>query len=221
VVVSIPRENVELPPSLAEYAGATTAWVNEVGGITFDAGDRFIKWNPRSTGITLDDEIVRLEWAGRWHPVPRVLEVGADAAGEWMVTAAIAGTSAIRCEPAVAAREIGVGLRLLHDSVPVDECPWDWSAEARGGTDVPPIDLLVVCSGDACAPNTLLRDGAFVATVDLGELGVADRWADLAVASMSLGWNFGPGFEQHFFAGYGIEPDEVRLAYYRDLWNAG
>ena len=48
----------------------------------------------------------------------------------------------------------------------------------------PRIDRLVVCHGDACAPNTLLHDdGRFAAHVDLGSLGVADRWADIAVAA--------------------------------------
>lgn len=52
--------------------------------------------------------------------------------------------------------------------------------------DPPPVDRLVVCHGDACAPNTLLSgDGHFAAHVDLGALGLADRWADLAVAAWS------------------------------------
>jgi hypothetical protein len=60
--------------------------------------------------------------------------------------------------------------------------------------DVPPPDRLVVCHGDSCAPNTLLsEDGRWSAHVDLGRLGVADRWAGLAVAVWSTEWNYGPG----------------------------
>src|SRR5690242_5385406 len=66
-----------------------------------------------------------------------------------------------------------------------------WSLdEARARlADPPPVDRLVVCHGDACAPNTLLGDdGGWSGHVDLGALGVADRWADLAVATWSLDW---------------------------------
>lgn len=96
-------------------------------------------------------------------------------------------------------------------------------AEAlRQAADVPPIDRLVVCHGDACAPNTLVADdGTWTGHVDLATLGLADRWADLAIASWSLGWNFGPGFEDTFWAAYGIRPDQERIAYYRLLWELG
>jgi aminoglycoside phosphotransferase len=47
------------------------------------------------------------------------------------------------------------------------------------------------------------------------------RWADLAVASWSLHWNFGREWEPAFFAAYGIEPDRIRIAYYRLLRELG
>ncbi|MEV7471955.1 phosphotransferase [Streptomyces kronopolitis] len=43
-------------------------------------------------------------------------------------------------------------------------------------TNIPAVDRLVVCHGDACAPNTLVGDdGTWTGHVDLGMLGVADR----------------------------------------------
>ena len=78
-----------------------------------------------------------------------------------------------------------------------------------------------MCHGDACCPNTLVgEDGRWAGHVDLGALGVADRWADLAVATMSTAWNYGPGWEADLLAAYGIEPDPERMDYYRKLWNA-
>ncbi len=86
--------------------------------------------------------------------------------------------------------------------------------------DIPPVDKLVVCHGDACSPNTLLdEDGNWCAHVDLDTLGVADRWADLAVATFATAWNYGPHWTEPLLAAYGIEPDWDRIAYYRLLWD--
>ena len=86
----------------------------------------------------------------------------------------------------------------------------------------PRIDKLVVCHGDACAPNTLItEDGHWSGHVDLGALGVADRWADLAVATWSTEWNYGPGWESQLLDAYGVEPDPGRTRYYRLLWDLG
>ena len=81
-------------------------------------------------------------------------------------------------------------------------------------TDSPPIDQLVVCHGDACAPNTLIDDdGRCYGHVDLGDLGVADRWADLAVATLSLSWNYPGSWEGELLDAYGVGsgPDSHRL----------
>jgi aminoglycoside phosphotransferase len=85
----------------------------------------------------------------------------------------------------------------------------------------PPIDRLVVCHGDTCAPNTLIEDGRCTGHVDLGALGLADRWADLAIATWSTRWNYGAGWERALLHAYGIAPDEQRTAYYRLLWDLG
>jgi kanamycin kinase len=88
--------------------------------------------------------------------------------------------------------------------------------------NLPPAGQLVVCHGDACAPNTLITDdGRWSGHVDLGDLGVADRWADLAIATWSTGWNYGPGWEQLLLDAYGIKPDAERTRYYRLLWELG
>jgi kanamycin kinase len=106
--------------------------------------------------------------------------------------------------------------------------PSDWSDAFPGVSkpdalaeihDRPAIDRLVVCHGDACAPNTLITpDGAFAGHVDLGRLGVADRWADLAIATWSTTWNYGPGWEGAVLDAYGIDPDPELTRYYRLLW---
>ncbi len=84
----------------------------------------------------------------------------------------------------------------------------------------PAVDQLVVCHGDACSPNTLIgEDGACAGHTDLGALGIADRWADLAIATWATTWNYGEGFEDLLLEAYGVGPDPVRSAYYRLLWD--
>ncbi len=109
----------------------------------------------------------------------------------------------------------------------IDPAEWPPELARTGGVDEaldafaepPPVDRLVVCHGDACAPNTLIGDGGRCAGhVDLGSLGVADRWADLAVATWATPWNYGPGWEEVLLDAYGVAPDPDRTAHYRLLW---
>jgi len=83
----------------------------------------------------------------------------------------------------------------------------------------PHTEDLVVCHGDYCPPNVVLVDGAVTGYLDLGELGTADRWWDIAIGGWSTGWNFGVELEQLFYDSYGIEPDPERIAFYRLLYD--
>jgi aminoglycoside phosphotransferase (APT) family kinase protein len=97
-----------------------------------------------------------------------------------------------------------------------------WRCERARLGEPPPVDQLVVCHGDACSPNTLIDDdGRCCGHADFGDLGVADRLAHLAVAVLSLGWNY-PGrvWDAEFFAAYGVAPDPMRVDYYPRLWQA-
>ncbi len=78
---------------------------------------------------------------------------------------------------------------------------------------------VVLCHGDYCFPNILIEDRRAVGYLDLGEMGLADRWWDLAVATWSCDWNVGPGYQDLFLESYGIERDEERIAYYRLLYD--
>ena len=122
-------------------------------------------------------------------------------------------------------------LAAARGRVAAGEGPSTWHPEHRSLdatralallADVPEPDP-VVCHGDACAPNSLIdAAGRWAGLVDLGRLGVADRWADLAVATWSLGWNFGtdvPGLEAELLDAYGIAADPRKSAYYRLLWD--
>ena len=245
--MSVPDGVVGLPGPVAGLAAGcavTPVWRNMLGGTTWrldpgpgrtDGGTRFLRWSPPGSAPDLDGEVARLRWAAAWTPVPRVLDAGrADDGSTWLLTAAMPGRSAVDptwlARGAEAARAVGRGLRLLHDRLPVQECPFDWDTATRSAGrpaaqallgDRPPDDRRVVCHGDACAPNTLLADdGSPAGHVDLGALGTGDRWADLAPACWSADHNYGPGHADLVCEGYGVEPDRERLRWYAALWFA-
>ena len=204
-------------------------WRNELGGLTFRLADRFVKWSPRTTGIDLARERDRLEWLAGRHPAPRVLDFGEDSHAQWLVTAALPGGTAVgdewRARRPESIAAIARGLRAIH-AIPIDDFPAGWTEAVWVGREPasigprPPILDPVLVHGDACAPNTLISaDGEWTGNVDFGDLAVGDRWADVAIASLSLDWNFGEGHQQELFDAYGIEPDEARIRWYRALWD--
>jgi kanamycin kinase len=212
---------VAIPSVVKDIAAGrpvAAAWVNELSGVTFSVagGVEYVKVMPPQWARLLTAEVERLEWAEAYLRVPRVLGAGDG----WLHTAGLPGRSAVDprwlADPRTAARAVGAGLRLMHDTLPVADCPFGAPAWVTEATDA---DRLVVCHGDACAPNTLIDDdGNCSGHVDLGDLGVADRWADLAVAEWSLGYNYGGDWRAEFFDAYGVAPDNDRMERYLRLW---
>ena len=215
----------EIVVCIAAGRPVVAVWVNELGGVTFQVGSgakrEFVKvLRPRWSHTIWSPRRDRLAGRRALCRVPRVLGAGDG----WLHTAGLPGRSAVDphwvADPRTAARAIGDGLRLLHDRLPVDDCPFGPPPWVTGCSL--PIDRLVVCHGDACAPNTLIDDdGRRSGHVDLGDLGVADRWADLAVATLSLSWNYPGSWDGELLDAYGVDPDPARIDYYRRLWNAG
>lgn len=77
----------------------------------------------------------------------------------------------------------------------------------------------VVCHGDACLPNVFFDPETLEVTglIDLGRLGLADRYSDLALTTIQLHdeWSADP---QPFLDAYGVpEPDPRRLHFFRLL----
>lgn len=208
---------------------------------------RFAKFSPASRDaegqlnqlmlqeLDLRHEVDRLRFAEQYTPVPSVLSFEMFDIGQLLVTEAMNGVSVIsdlgKQNPAKAATALGMGLRQFHTRIPVEQCPYEWNIESRTAvlepkereqflSSAPPEDL-VVCHADACAPNTLMDSNCqFIGHVDLGMMGIGDRWADLSIAALSTLWNFGPGFEHLVYEGYEIDPDTEKIEYYRRLWDA-
>lgn len=219
--MTIPTEPLNVPQIVDELAGGrevTAVWLNGFGGVTYSlAGEEFVKVYPIEHEALLVAEAERLRWAVEFHPVPRVLASGPG----WLHTVALPGRSAVDphwiARPRTATRAIGEALRRLHDSLPIESFPFGRPSWVPA--DAPSADLFVVCHGDACSPNTLIGDDAqWTGHVDFADLGVADRWADLAVAALSLEQNFEEGLEAELLDAYDVEADDERMAYYRARW---
>lgn len=82
-----------------------------------------------------------------------------------------------------------------------------------------PVDEdLVLTHGDYCLPNILLDGDSLSGFVDLGCVGVGDRYRDLALARRSLIRNCGAAWVPLLFAEYGLpQPDEEKLIFYELL----
>jgi kanamycin kinase len=251
-----------LPPQVqAAHDGwkCTVAWEGErcrTWRLTSEAGEeRFAKVGPSELYPSLADEAARTRWARPWVTVPDVVEQDADGDVQWLVTIALDGVDAtvekLSMDPRTLVPMLGAALRTWHETLPVDECPFDFRLDAalehcrhrvtettsswdglRGRNDRltpaaalaklerdrPPDEDLVVCHGDYCFPNVFITDGRVTGFLDVGELGVADRWWDIAIGAWSTTWNVDPKHEPLFYEGYGVDPDPDRIAYYRLLY---
>lgn len=220
-------------------------WTPDAPTYLMTRGDerRFVKLAP--AGNTLPDEAMRLRFAGNWAPVPELIEYGSDGETDWLMTAALPGVDATKhpwfaSDPARLSRTLGEGLRRFHSLVPVNECPFDFTAPvavshvrarfaaglitdegavAKLAENVPEGGREVVCHGDYCLPNVFFSGDVLSGYLDMGKLAIADPWWDLAMGSWSVSRNLGPIYQQDFFDGYGIPPDEQRIAWYRLLYD--
>ncbi|MEV4125141.1 tetratricopeptide repeat protein [Nocardia sp. NPDC049707] len=231
-----------LPPKVAAVLGDDPIWSAEhegmSGGVAYVDGAYWVKRGPRATA-----EYERLNWLrDKGIQLPDIAVFEAD-----ILVLADAGLPSLAAEPTESVGAVmGALLRRLHD-IPVTECPFDGTldvmlAQARrrvleGLVDAddfdddnrglapeqiyqrllverPPDEDLVVAHGDFTPSNVL--DGGLL--IDLGGLGVADRYRDLALVERDLRADFEADELCAFYAAYGFaEPDRRRLGYYRLL----
>ncbi|MEU8901735.1 phosphotransferase [Nocardia sp. NPDC048505] len=236
---------IALPAAVRALVGETPVFSDEhegqSGGVAFVNGRYWMKRGPRAVA-----EHARLEWLrGKGIRLPDVAAFDADVlllADAGAPSLAALGDTRT---PSVGAL-MGSVLRRLH-SVPIDECPFDGRLDStlaharrmvveglvdaedfdddnRGRTPEsvlaqlreqrPAETDLVVAHGDFTSANVL--EGGIL--LDVGALGVADRYRDLALAVRDLGEHHSAGEVAAFFAAYGLtDPDQRRLDYYRLL----
>ncbi|MEP6528300.1 MAG: APH(3') family aminoglycoside O-phosphotransferase [Nocardioidaceae bacterium] len=84
---------------------------------------------------------------------------------------------------------------------------------------------LVVCHGDACLPNFVIDPETLecAGVIDLGRLGVADRYLDLSLTTLSIGstgmnHQYSAADADMFLQTYGLnDPDTARMRFYQIL----
>ena len=81
----------------------------------------------------------------------------------------------------------------------------------------------VLSHGDLCLPNIFIDGDRVSGFIDLGEMGVGDKWRDIALCYRSLKWNGEGAYggkvypdvdPQLLFDALGIQPDPEKLRYY-------
>ncbi|GAA2707384.1 APH(3') family aminoglycoside O-phosphotransferase [Micromonospora olivasterospora] len=104
-----------------------------------------------------------------------------------------------------------------------------WSArqllDELTATPPPAVEDLVVCHGDPCLDNFLVAPDTLALTgiLDVGRLGAADRWKDLAIAVRDVTeqcadeGDEGQAAAARFLARYGARPDAGKDRFYRLL----
>ncbi|MEV0610624.1 APH(3') family aminoglycoside O-phosphotransferase [Polymorphospora rubra] len=104
----------------------------------------------------------------------------------------------------------------------LDDVRHGWSGD-RLRTELhrtrPATEDLVVCHNDLSLANVLVAgDGTVTGVVDVGRLGVADRYSDLAIVTRDLAGDWHPDHAARFLTRYGLSHvDRARIDFYRLL----
>jgi aminoglycoside phosphotransferase len=84
---------------------------------------------------------------------------------------------------------------------------------------LPPATEPTLIHGDYCFPNVLVHGRRLATIVDVGDLGVGDRWFDFAAVHMSGQMNLGADWDiERFMQAYGVGLDEARLDWFSRLY---
>ncbi|MBH0775180.1 tetratricopeptide repeat protein [Nocardia sp. NEAU-351] len=243
---TIEQSPIPLPPAVTALLGAAPVCSDRhegmSGGVVSVGGAYWMKRGPGAAA-----EYDRLRWLAE-HGV-RVPEIAVFEGDVLVLVDAGARSLATVADDGVSVgAALGAAARRLHD-LPIARCPFDGGLDAslararrrvlEGLVDTADFDeenagrapeemlrrLLdtrpeesdfVVTHGDLTPANVL--EGGIV--LDVGGLGVADRYRDLALAERDLRGGGGGGERAvaAFFEAYGpIDPDHERSAYYRLL----
>ncbi|MBC6464762.1 APH(3') family aminoglycoside O-phosphotransferase [Actinomadura alba] len=239
---------MQVSDRIVTVLGKDPVWSDKHGGmsghvlrVTSASGVFYVKQGPIAVA-----EHERLRWLKRWASVPDIVAfdddtlVLADVAAPSLASAAPPriGTlmgQVLRDVHAIAISECPFNERLDVRLTRAAERvrtglvdPDDFDDDHLGLSPLQVYDRLiaerptaedfVVAHGDYAPSNVLLPQVGNPVLIDVGGLGVADRYLDLAIAVRDLHDDFGPPAVDDFLAAYGLDTlDEQRLHYFRLL----
>jgi aminoglycoside 3'-phosphotransferase I len=194
------------------------------------AQDLYLKYGHGDYAADVTDEAARLRWLVGRVPAPEVIGSADENDNAWLVMTAVAGQTAYQIVDALASFlrtfhqvpiadcpfDSGLELRLalarqrlevgLVDSDDFDEERIGLSQQQvwdRMVALLPIANDLVVTHGDFSLDNPIFDREKLSGCVDVGRVGVADRYQDIAILWNSLG-EFGGALQQRFLESYGI-----------------
>jgi aminoglycoside phosphotransferase len=237
-----------LSERLVDLLGEDVVWSDDHEGrsghllrVNSAAGVFYVKKGP-----VADAEYQRLRWLKHWMAVPDIVAFDEDvlvlADVGWPSLERVAPGDigsvmgrVLRKLHAVPVEECpfaeGLEVRLararerlesgLVDADDFDDDHADLTAQQlydRLLAERPAHEDLVVVHGDYTPSNVLLSPTGQPVLIDVGGLGVADRYLDLAIVLRELSGDFGESTAADFLTAYGLEEaDQRRLDYYRLL----
>ncbi|KAK2945290.1 putative Aminoglycoside 3'-phosphotransferase [Blattamonas nauphoetae] len=202
----------------------------------------FLKVSPRSEKGKREYDV--LKWLEDKLPVPRVIEFEETNDFSWLLMTAVQGEMMCNdigiTEPKELTFSILADAVKLLRSVDITSCPFDrtiatlktevddYAKEGKITPDTvqtlfnkPPTEELVFSHGDCCLPNILMHQGILSGFIDLGDAGVADKWADLSQVVASIKRNGGDQRDIDLFFEYLNEtPDWEKMQFFRDIEHA-
>lgn len=201
------------------------------GATTYELRGRDVLYVKLGDGMLAEAQ--RIEWLSTVGiPGPKLCGAGDTDGVHWLVMTAVPGRPASDPWPAdqrMRVIDAVVEQLLALHALPVADCPFDRTLDslvlpAELERPRPPVEDVAVCHGDYCLPNVMIDPDTLRPTglVDLGRLGRADRYADLALMSRSIGsetmnLQYSEAHVERFLSAYGADPTDPRLDYYREL----
>lgn len=164
-----------------------------------------------------------LSWLSGKIPSPKLLAYGLENGKAYTLMEKIEGKMLCNKEYLNDSRRLlklaAEGLKMLWQ---VDIT--DFPGKRNEGND------LVLCHGDYCLPNILIKDDAISGFIDLSNVCVDDRWRDITICIRSIernlngcysgGIKYGAMDLNYFLSELGIEMNEEKMNYYLALEDA-